>query len=67
MLHYIKESDFVKIHIISTYESKEVFQEKVNQWLVENSDLKITDIKYSTTEIQNNIYHSAMVIYKESK
>ena len=57
----------MKIKTFSEWEYVDIFQEKVNRWLEENEDLevKIIDIKYSTTAINNKILFSAIIIYKE--
>lgn len=40
---------------------------QVNDWLEDNSDLEILDIKFSTTEIPNRFTADALIIYRKEK
>lgn len=58
----MKDKEIKNVKLIFAIHSSVTFEDSINQWLNENSDKEIIDIKYSADEYENCF--SALIIYK---
>lgn len=55
----------MRVKVFSVWNYPDTFEDEINEWLEENAFLiKVVDIRYSTTPVEDRVLYSAVILYK---